>query len=129
MAWHGWQWFKENPDSQIPEFSTKLGMYKENCGLDNVVMSWGHDEYMFQVHIIHPSIPLNCVSLCVCHWDDPSARFLHLISLFTPPFIIPYGYINFHGLMLQVMKHNNTTLPPQALFVIRYHSFYGETNS
>lgn len=30
------------------------------------------------------------------------------------------------NLMIQVMKHNNTTLPPQALFVIRYHSFYGE---
>jgi hypothetical protein len=26
---------------------------------------------------------------------------------------------------VQVMKHNNSTLPPQALFIIRYHSFYG----
>ena len=24
-------------------YSTKLGMYRENCGLDNVLMSWGHD--------------------------------------------------------------------------------------
>lgn len=48
----GWQLFKENPDSQVPEFSTKLGVYKENCGLDNVVMSWGHDEYMYQVHLL-----------------------------------------------------------------------------
>ena len=23
--------------------STRLGIYKENCGLDNVLMSWGHD--------------------------------------------------------------------------------------
>lgn len=30
-------------------FSTKFGMYKPNCGLENVVMSWGHDEYMYQV--------------------------------------------------------------------------------
>jgi len=47
LAWM--QLFKENPDSQVPEFSTKLGVYKENCGLDNVDMSWGHDEYMYQV--------------------------------------------------------------------------------
>jgi hypothetical protein len=25
------------------------------------------------------------------------------------------------------MKSNNTTLPPQALFIVRYHSFYGES--
>ena len=43
------QMFKENPDSQNPEFSTKMGIYEENCGLDKVVMSWGHDEYMYQV--------------------------------------------------------------------------------
>jgi len=31
------------------DFSTKFGMYKPNCGLENVIMSWGHDEYMYQV--------------------------------------------------------------------------------
>ena len=40
------QLFKENPDSQNPEYSSKLGIYEENCGLDKVVMSWGHDKYM-----------------------------------------------------------------------------------
>jgi len=24
-------------------------MYKPNCGLDKVMMSWGHDEYMYHV--------------------------------------------------------------------------------
>jgi inositol oxygenase len=24
-------------------------MYKPNCGLENVMMSWGHDEYLYQV--------------------------------------------------------------------------------
>lgn len=43
------QFFKDNVDSQNPKFNTKLGIYKEECGLDNVVMSWGHDEYMYQV--------------------------------------------------------------------------------
>ena len=28
-------------------------MYEKNCGLDNVLMSWGHDEYLYQVdHLI-----------------------------------------------------------------------------
>lgn len=30
-------------------FSTKYGMYKPNCGLKNLIMSWGHDEYLYQV--------------------------------------------------------------------------------
>ena len=29
--------------------STKLGIYKENCGLDNVICSWGHDEYLYRI--------------------------------------------------------------------------------
>lgn len=41
--------FKDNPDSKNPKYNTKLGMYKESCGLDNVLMSWGHDEYFYQV--------------------------------------------------------------------------------
>lgn len=28
--------------------STKFGMYKPNCGLSNVMMSYGHDEYLYQ---------------------------------------------------------------------------------
>jgi len=41
--------FKENPDYKNPEYQTRFGIYKENCGLDNVDMSWGHDEYLYQV--------------------------------------------------------------------------------
>ncbi|WP_308991325.1 inositol oxygenase family protein [Mariniflexile litorale] len=43
------EFFKENPDYINPKFNTKLGVYKENCGLDNVKMSWGHDEYLYQI--------------------------------------------------------------------------------
>ncbi|XP_067034276.1 inositol oxygenase-like [Acropora muricata] len=63
--------FKNNPDTNIPEYSTKYGIYKPNCGLDNVTMSWGHDEYMYQV-----------------------------------------------------LVGNNSKLPKEALYMIRYHSFY-----
>lgn len=63
--------FHGNPDGLNPNYNTKLGMYKENCGLNNILMSWGHDEYMYEV-----------------------------------------------------LKHNKSTLPEQALNIIRFHSFY-----
>ncbi|XP_071540191.1 inositol oxygenase isoform X2 [Panulirus ornatus] len=63
--------FHNNPDLHNPKFNTKYGIYEPNCGLKNVLMSWGHDEYMYQV-----------------------------------------------------LKHNKSTLPEEALYIIRFHSFY-----
>ncbi|XP_028823290.1 inositol oxygenase isoform X1 [Denticeps clupeoides] len=41
--------FSENPDFKQSAFSSEYGVYKPNCGLENVTMSWGHDEYLYQV--------------------------------------------------------------------------------
>ncbi|XP_057770301.1 inositol oxygenase 2-like isoform X2 [Salvia miltiorrhiza] len=41
--------FESSPDYKNPAYNTKLGVYREGCGLDNVVMSWGHDDYMYLV--------------------------------------------------------------------------------
>ncbi|EFJ32371.1 hypothetical protein SELMODRAFT_230879 [Selaginella moellendorffii] len=65
------EFFDRNPDSRDPRFNTGNGVYELGCGLDKIVMSWGHDEYLYQV-----------------------------------------------------LKRNDCNLPPQALFIIRYHSFY-----
>lgn len=62
--------FKKNPDFFNPLYNTKYGIYSKGCGLDKVMLSWGHDEYMY-----------------------------HVAKL-------------------------NSTLPPEALAMIRYHSFY-----
>jgi inositol oxygenase len=35
--------FKENPDYYDPKLSTEYGIYEPNCGLDNVMISFGHD--------------------------------------------------------------------------------------
>ncbi|XP_016191666.1 inositol oxygenase 4-like [Arachis ipaensis] len=43
------KYFKENPDSKNPAYNTKDGVYSKGCGLDNVLMSWGHDDYMYMV--------------------------------------------------------------------------------
>jgi len=63
--------FKENPDMKDSRYNTENGVYQPGCGLENIVMSWGHDEYMYQV-----------------------------------------------------CKGNGSTLPVQALYMIRFHSFY-----
>ena len=41
--------FERNPDTKHPVYGTKLGIYEEGCGLDNLVISFGHDEYLARV--------------------------------------------------------------------------------
>uniref|UniRef100_A0A336L865 Inositol oxygenase n=1 Tax=Culicoides sonorensis TaxID=179676 RepID=A0A336L865_CULSO len=41
--------FHGNKDGDNPKYNTKYGMYKPNCGIQNLIMSWGHDEYMYRV--------------------------------------------------------------------------------
>ncbi|XP_036376310.1 inositol oxygenase [Megalops cyprinoides] len=41
--------FTDNPDEKNPSYNTEYGIYKPSCGLDNVLMSWGHDEYLYRV--------------------------------------------------------------------------------
>lgn len=43
------EFFEQNPDWDHPEYSSELGRYEPNCGLDTVLMSWGHDEYLYHV--------------------------------------------------------------------------------
>jgi len=43
------EFFSNNADINVPEYTTKYGIYNEGIGLDNVIMSWGHDEYFYQV--------------------------------------------------------------------------------
>ena len=41
--------FNCNTDTYDNRYNTKFGIYNEHCGLENLVMSWGHDEYMYRV--------------------------------------------------------------------------------
>jgi len=95
------QYFKENPDYHNPKLNTKLGVYSEGCGLDNVLMSWGHDDYMYLVSIYTLSPAAVCFEkrkMLTCACVFISSR--------------------------QVAKENKCTLPSAGLFIIRYHSFY-----
>jgi inositol oxygenase len=43
------EFFENNPDYTDERFTSKYGVYSPNCGLKNVHMSWGHDEYIYHI--------------------------------------------------------------------------------
>jgi inositol oxygenase len=43
------EFFEANPDTKVPQFQTPYGIYGKNCGLQDVHLSWGHDEYLYHV--------------------------------------------------------------------------------
>ena len=43
------EYFTTNPDYSNDQYNSKHGVYSPNCGLRNVNMSWGHDEYVYQM--------------------------------------------------------------------------------
>jgi len=49
------EFFKENPDYDNEKYNTKYGVYSPNCGLANVHLSWGHDEYIY--HMMKDYLP------------------------------------------------------------------------
>ncbi len=48
--------FQANPDHQSDLYQSELGIYEPGCGLDNVMLSWGHDEYLY--HVVKDHLPL-----------------------------------------------------------------------
>jgi inositol oxygenase len=43
------EFFQYNKDSVNPAYNSLYGIYSPHCGLENVKLAWGHDEYMYQV--------------------------------------------------------------------------------
>ena len=43
------EYFQENPDFQNAALQTPCGIYEPGCGLEKIHLSWGHDEYLYQV--------------------------------------------------------------------------------
>jgi inositol oxygenase len=90
------EFFKNNPDYNNPAYNTRLGVYEEGCGLRNVYMSWGHDEYVYQMMKDH--IPEEGLYMLRYHsfyaWhregeysyllDDHDRKMLKWVNLFNP---------------------------------------------
>jgi inositol oxygenase len=90
------EYFKANPDYNNPAYNTQLGIYQRNCGLRNVTMSWGHDEYVYQM--LKDFIPEEGLYMLRYHsfyaWhregaydyllDDHDRNMLQWVKLFNP---------------------------------------------
>lgn len=71
----------DNPDSQVGEYQTSCGIYKEGCGLDHVFLSWGHDEYMY--HVVKDYLPTEALYMIRYHSFYPAHRdgaYAHLMN-------------------------------------------------
>ena len=66
------EYFAANPDAGVPEYQTRLGIYEEGCGLDNVHLSWGHDEYLY--HVVKDYLPLEAQYMIRYHSFYPWHR-------------------------------------------------------
>jgi inositol oxygenase len=90
------EFFAANPDYNNALFQTKHGVYEPGCGLRKVHMSWGHDEYVYQMlkeYIPEPGLyMLRYHSFYAWHregayehlLDDHDREMLKWVKLFNP---------------------------------------------
>jgi inositol oxygenase len=75
------EFFAENPDSRVAEYQTRLGIYSEHCGLENVLLSWGHDEYLY--HVVRAYLPeegLAMIRYHSCYAIHREGEYGHLMT-------------------------------------------------
>lgn len=66
--------FANNPDSKDTVLSSEYGIYEPHCGLDNVMLSWGHDEYLYHVLKDQSSLPEEGLAMIRYHSFYPWHR-------------------------------------------------------
>ncbi|MFA6085310.1 inositol oxygenase family protein [Mucilaginibacter sp.] len=76
------EYFAGNVDHHDPRYNTKYGVYEPNCGLDNVHMTWGHDEYIY--HMMKPYLPEEALYMLRYHSFYPQHRENAYSHLMTP---------------------------------------------
>jgi len=60
--------FNKNPDFNNSKYNNGTGVYQKNCGLFNIHMSWGHDEYLYNVCVANGStLPLSALYMIRYH--------------------------------------------------------------
>lgn len=75
------KYFEQNPDTKNPAYQTLHGIYEPNCGLQNIHMSWGHDEYIY--HVTRDYLPEPAHYMLRYHSFYPAHRhgaYRHLMS-------------------------------------------------
>jgi inositol oxygenase len=75
------EFFAANPDSKVPQYQTRCGIYEPNCGLDRIKLSWGHDEYLY--HVTRDYLPEEAQYMIRYHSFYPAHRenaYTHLMN-------------------------------------------------
>ena len=90
--------FKNNPDYGHEIYGTKNGIYTPGCGLDNIMLSWGHDEYLYMVVKDQSTLPEEALAMIRYHsfypWhsagayhefmDEHDVKMLEAVKAFNP---------------------------------------------
>ncbi|OCL08320.1 DUF706-domain-containing protein [Glonium stellatum] len=90
--------FGANPDAANPVYGTEYGIYTPGCGLDNVMLSWGHDEYLYHIVKEQSTLPDEALAMIRYHsfypWHKEGAyqwmmnekdkRMLEAVRAFNP---------------------------------------------
>jgi inositol oxygenase len=66
------EFFAANPDAANPKYQSPTGVYEEGGGLEQVDMSWGHDEYFY--HVAKPYLPEPALYMVRYHSFYPAHR-------------------------------------------------------
>jgi len=95
---YGRESFKQNEDFEHPIYDTKFGIYSPGCGLDKVMLSWGHDEYLYHIAKEQSTLPDEALAMIRYHsfypWhsagayhelmDDHDKEMLRAVKAFNP---------------------------------------------
>lgn len=95
---YGRESFKSNPDYGHDVFDNGLGIYFPGIGLDNVMLSWGHDEYLYHVVKDQSTLPDEALAMIRYHsfypWhnagayeelmDEKDKQMLRAVRAFNP---------------------------------------------
>lgn len=90
------EFFSENPDARNEQYQTRYGVYSPGCGLRNVQLSWGHDEYVY--HMMKDYLPEPALYMLRYHsfysqhrehgydhlMDDHDREMFKWVKLFNP---------------------------------------------
>ncbi|MFN3193618.1 MAG: inositol oxygenase family protein [Aureliella sp.] len=67
-----YDFFRHNPDWSNELYQSRLGIYTEACGMDNLTLSWGHDEYLY--HVTKEYLPAEALAMIRYHSCYPIHR-------------------------------------------------------
>ena len=75
------EFFLDNPDQAAPRYASRCGIYEQGGGLQQVMLSWGHDEYLY--HVVKEYLPAPGLAMIRYHsfypWHHDGA-YRHLMN-------------------------------------------------